>query len=432
MENIKEFIKSVRIAFEQNDYNLASQLSLKCALYFFNEAKKQKSSKRDYVIKLGKIFMGLYETSQQKLNISKDQSLIIDTLVEKVAESNEVDIETPVTEENQSAKDEINNPISLRPYLLDEYIGQNKIVEHLKMLIDASKKRNDSLDHILLYGSAGLGKTSLAQIISHEMNAHFIELNATTLNDIQSFANILKNLSFKDILFIDEIHALSSSISDMLLTVLEDYQISYIEGKTINAKVVNAKINKFTFIGATTHPGLLSKPFLDRMIHKFKMERYSFDELSIIIKKSCLKWSITIEDEAALEIAKRSRSIPRIANNFVRTFRDIALIKSTDNLTKEDILLYFTTQEIDEEGITNEDRRLLATLIDRFQGGPVSLMSLASVIGDNENIIEFQIEPYLVQKGFITVTKSGRVCTEAGYTYMSEYGKKGDNNHEFE
>jgi len=166
------------------------------------------------------------------------------------------------------------------------------------------------------------------------------------------------------------------------------------------------------------------------MIYKFKMERYTFDELSILIKKSCLKWDIVIEDDAALEIAKRSRSVPRIANNFVRTFRDIAQIKSTKSLTKEDILLYFSAQEIDDEGITNEDRQLLATLIDRFQGGPVSLMSLASVIGDNENIIEFQIEPYLVQKGFITITKSGRVCTEQGYTYMSEYGKKGVNDDE--
>lgn len=426
MEDIKQLIQSTHIAFDNKDFNLASQLCLKCALHFFQDAKKKESSKRDEALKFGNIFMDLYATSQKHMTIKEEPSHVIDTILEQVSQMTIVNIETPIQKDAYSPTVKINTPVSLRPYLLDDYIGQGKIVEHLKMLIGASKQRNDALDHILLYGSAGLGKTSLAQIISHEMNAEFIELNATTLNDVQSFATILKNLAFKDILFIDEVHALSSSMSDMLLTVLEDYQISYIEGKSANAKVINARINKFTFIGATTHPGLLSKPFLDRMIHKFKMERYTHDELSILIKKSCLKWDIVIDDDAALEIAKRSRNVPRIANNFVRTFRDIAQINTTTKLTKDDVLIYFNAQEIDEEGITNEDRQLLRTIIDRFQGGPVSLMSLASVMGDNENIIEFQIEPYLVQKGFLTITKSGRICTEDGYGYLKDYDKLGE------
>lgn len=428
-------IGSINKAIELKDYETLSTLSLKCALFYLQEAKKSEGKARERLLDNAQTFKELYEKcSYRTVDIHEVSPLItkVEHIEKNILKSDVMEQHVDFNEEIVDKIDIIQpqNPVSVRPYYLVDYIGQGKVVERIKMLVESAKQRNDAIDHILLYGSAGLGKTSLAQVISHEMNAHFIELNATTLNDPQSFATILKSLEFKDILFIDEVHALSSTISDMLLTVLEDYRISYIEGKTSNAKVVNATINKFTFIGATTHPGLLSKPLLDRMIHKIKMERYTNDELALMIQKSCFKWGIIIHDDAALEIAKRSRSVPRIANNFVLIFRDVAQIKTIKELTVEDVSNYFSEQEIDEEGITNEDRRLLKTIIDRFQGGPVSLMSLASVIGDNENIIEYQIEPYLIQKGFLTITKSGRVCTDLGHNYINDYFNKGED-HEF-
>jgi len=429
IDHIKQTIK-------EKNFHLASTLLLKCSEYYFVDAKEKTGHHKQISLEKARSFLDLYdqcqrvilEQKQEVIDLTRIEVLSFDTKhIDKVdMEIDESDLVKPTSDSNHEEMIEIKKEFtSLRPYHLKDYIGQDSIKERLVILIQAAKQRDDALDHIFLYGSAGLGKTSLAQIISHEMDAHFIELNATTLNDVQSFAHVVKSLEHKDVLFIDEVHALSSMISDMLLTVLEDYRISYIQGKGASAKVISEDIKRFTFIGATTHPGLLSKPLLDRMIHKFKMERYTNEELQMLVKLSFSKWHLNITDDAALEIAKRSRSIPRIANNFVRLFRDLAQIQSLDELSSDFIKEYFVKQEIDDEGITNEDRMVLSTLIDRFQGGPVSLMSLASVIGDNENIIEYHIEPYLIQKGFITIKKTGRVCTELGYAYISGYCQKG-------
>lgn len=352
MNDYKQTLLSIRESYEQGKIEEALNKCLKCSLSLFEKAKKEQETDRERFFKHGKTLMALYESIKETLDknshvselsvsvsekilaekIDLDATQIMDEINQELSHCIQEETEPKNTNEQTTSIIQKNN-VSLRPQMLSDYIGQSKIVAHLRMLIDASNERNDALDHILLYGSAGLGKTSLAHIISREMKSKFIELNATTLTDLQSFANIIKSLEFKDILFIDEVHALSSSISDMLLTVLEDYKLSYIKGKNANAKVVNDNVNKFTFIGATTHPGMLSKPLLDRMITKFKMERYTFDELSLLIKKSCSKWQIEIDDDASMEISKRSRYVPRIANNFVRTFRDIAQINKTNHLT---------------------------------------------------------------------------------------------------
>lgn len=320
----------------------------------------------------------------------------------------------------------INKPeqnVSLRPEDLDSYCGQEKAKQKLRVLIDAANGRNEALEHILVYGGPGLGKTTLARIIANEMHANFVELNATTITDPQSMINVLKKVKEKDIVFIDEIQALSGSVNDALLTILEDFKISYLQGKGEKAENINLKFPRFTCIGATTHPGNLSKPLFDRLVNKIKMEPYSIESLTEIVTATFKKLGYTAEPDAAVMIAKRGRGIPRVANNLVKGLRDVAQLMGTDTINTEIAESYFINAGIDENGLNDEDKTVLKAIIEKFDGGPVSLKNLASATGEGENIIENRIEPYLIYMGFIKISSSGRTATQLAYQYLENNAK---------
>ena len=321
---------------------------------------------------------------------------------------------------------EISKPeqnVNLRPKYLDDYCGQEKAKKKLHILVDAAKGRNEAVEHILIYGGPGLGKTTLAHILANEMNANFLELNATTLTDPQSMINVLKKVKEKDIVFIDEIQALSSSVNDALLTILEDFKISYLQGKGARAENISLKFPRFTCIGATTHPGTLSKPLFDRLVNKIKMEPYSIESLTEIATSTFAKLGYSIEPDAAIMIAKRGRGIPRVTNNLVKGLRDVAQLMGTDVITVNLAENYFINAGIDENGLTDEDKTILEALIKKFGGGPVSLKILASATGEGENIIENRIEPYLIYMGFIKISSSGRMATPLAYEYLEKSAK---------
>lgn len=428
MKQFKSNLEIIKNDIADKNWLDASSHALMSAKDCFLHAKNCSSDEKDLWLDHANAMMHIYDTCQSF--IKESQSMNAQNDIDfNAKQENELGHTVDCSSESNIHHE--NTSFSLRPYALDDYIGQENIKKRLTILIDAAKQRHEPLDHMLLYGSAGLGKTSLAQIISHEMNSHFIELNATSLTDVRSFANIISNIEDADILFIDEIHAIPSQISDMLLTILEDFKLTYIDGKGNKAQAITIPLKRFTFIGATTHPGLLSKPLLDRMVHKFKMEQYTIDELQTLIENICCKWGLALTDLASYHIAKRSRNVPRIAIQFVRVLRDYAQVHGNQELNEDMVISYFNELGIDDHGITEEDRRLLSIIIDRFQGGPVSLASLAHVMGDNENIIETHIEPYLIQQNLITVTKSGRLCTDDGRLYIQTWMNRGDVKDEF-
>ena len=326
----------------------------------------------------------------------------------------EDDILTP----NLQNEDEEYAEISLRPNFLKEYIGQTKVKDNMKIYIEAAKKRKEALDHVLLYGPPGLGKTTLANIISNEMNSNIKITSGPAIEKPGDLAALLTGLKQNDILFIDEIHRLNRNVEEILYPALEDYNLDIIIGKGPEAKSIRIDLPKFTLIGATTRAGLLTTPLRDRFGIVQRLELYGINHLDKIIKRSAKILKIEIDDEGSLEIAKRSRGTPRIANRLLKRVRDYALVLGDGNVTKKIANIALNKLEIDELGLDNLDRKILETIITNYAGGPVGIDSLASTIGEEVDTIVDVYEPYLMQTGFIARTPRGRIVTPKAYEHL--------------
>ena len=309
--------------------------------------------------------------------------------------------------------------VGLRPRQLEDYVGQEKVKENLKIYINAAKERRESLDHVLLYGPPGLGKTTLAGIISNEMGVNIRITSGPAIEKAGDLAAILTNLSQNDILFIDEIHRMSRTVEEILYPAMEDYALDIIIGKGPSAKSIRLDLPKFTLIGATTRAGLLTAPLRDRFGVLARLELYKPEELKRIVKRSASILNVAIDDAGAEEIASRSRGTPRIANRLLKRVRDFAQVKFDGKITKEIASASLLQMEIDDMGLDNIDNKMIMTMIKNFGGGPVGLDTLAATIGEEPNTIEDVYEPYLMQLGFIARTPRGRVVTQEGYKHFN-------------
>ncbi len=307
----------------------------------------------------------------------------------------------------------------LRPHRLEEYIGQKKAKENLEIYIEAAKARKEALDHVLLYGPPGLGKTTLAGIIANEMGVNIRITSGPAIEKAGDLAAILTNLSEHDILFIDEIHRMSRTVEEILYPAMEDYALDIIIGKGPSAKSIRIDLPKFTLIGATTRAGLLSAPLRDRFGVISRLELYSVEELTEIVKRSAGLLEVAIDNDGAAEIASRSRGTPRLANRFLKRVRDFAQVKANGVITYEVASMALERMEVDELGLDNIDSRMILAMIENFGGGPVGLDTLAATIGEESNTIEDVYEPYLLQLGFISRTPRGRIATKLAYEHFN-------------
>ncbi|MCI5604103.1 MAG: Holliday junction branch migration DNA helicase RuvB [Clostridia bacterium] len=308
--------------------------------------------------------------------------------------------------------------VGLRPRNLDEYVGQQKAKKSLGIYIKAALERREALDHVLLYGPPGLGKTTLASIIANEMGVNIRITSGPAIEKAGDLAAILTNLSEHDILFIDEIHRMSRSVEEILYPAMEDYALDIIIGKGPAAKSIRIDLPKFTLIGATTRAGLLTAPLRDRFGVISRLELYSVEELKQIVKRSAGLLEVEIDDDGAAEIASRSRGTPRIANRFLKRVRDYAQVQYDGKITVEVASEALKMMEVDELGLDTIDSRMLKTMIENFGGGPVGLDTIAATIGEESHTIEDVYEPYLLQLGFIARTPRGRIATKLAYDHF--------------
>ena len=307
---------------------------------------------------------------------------------------------------------------NLRPQLLVDYIGQEKAKENLKVYIEAAKQRNDALDHVLFYGPPGLGKTTLAGIIANEMGVHLKVTSGPAIEKPGEMAAILNNLQEHDVLFVDEIHRLNRQVEEVLYPAMEDYAIDIMIGKGTSARSIRLELPKFTLVGATTRAGMLTAPLRDRFGVVHHLEYYTENELKTIIICSAKVLGVEIDEEGAMEMARRSRGTPRLANRLLKRVRDFAQVRYDGKITKEVADFALNLLEVDRYGLDQIDRRILSTIMVQFSGGPVGLETLAAAIGEDSGTIEDVYEPYLIKNGFLVRTPRGRVAGDFAYEHL--------------
>ncbi len=321
-------------------------------------------------------------------------------------------ITTELTEEDKKIE------TNLRPQYLKDYIGQQKIRENLKIFIDAAKARGESLDHILFYGPPGLGKTTLCGIIANEMGVHMKVTSGPAIEKPGEIAAILNSLQEGDVLFVDEIHRLNRQVEEVLYPAMEDFAIDIMLGKDTSARSIRLDLPKFTLVGATTRAGLLTAPLRDRFGFVQKMDFYTPEELQAIVIRSAKVLDVEIEEDGAMEISRRSRGTPRLANRLLKRVRDFAQVKYDGVITREVANFALDILEVDKLGLDQNDRNILLTIIQKFSGGPVGLDTLAASIGEDAGTLEDVYEPYLLMQGFLNRTPRGRMVTEHAYQHL--------------
>jgi holliday junction DNA helicase RuvB len=307
---------------------------------------------------------------------------------------------------------------ALRPKLFDEYVGQTKVREQLEIFIGAAKMRNEAMDHVLLFGPPGLGKTTLSHIIAHELGVNLRQTSGPVLEKPKDLAALLTNLEKNDVLFIDEIHRLSPVVEEILYPALEDFQIDIMIGEGPSARSIKLDLQPFTLVGATTRAGMLTNPLRDRFGIVSRLEFYTSQELAKIVKRSAALLNVPADEEGGFEIARRSRGTPRIANRLLRRVRDYADVKGKGRITLEIANKALAMLDVDPQGLDIMDRKMLEAVIHRFDGGPVGLDNIAASIGEERDTIEDVIEPYLSQQGYLQRTPRGRIATLAAYRHL--------------
>jgi Holliday junction DNA helicase RuvB len=322
--------------------------------------------------------------------------------------------------EEQLSSDEKEIDKALRPLSFDDFAGQYKIVENIKIFVQAAKQRNEPLDHVLLHGPPGLGKTTLSHIISNELGSSIKISSGPVLDKPGDLAGLLTNLETNDVLFIDEIHRLNAVVEEYLYSAMEDFKIDIMLDSGPNARSVQIGLNPFTLIGATTRSGLLTAPLRARFGINARLEYYDAKLLTTIVQRSSHILKTPIADDAAYEIARRSRGTPRIANNLLRRTRDFAQIKGDGTITLEIAKMALKALDVDGHGLDEMDNRILNTIIDKFKGGPVGLSTIATAVGEEAETIEEVYEPFLIMEGFIKRTARGRMCTELAYRHLGK------------